>query len=283
MCTCSLAVSIGAVFLLPMSMLGTEVLHLYPDNYYLKWFNWSLSKIKFNIDLFAFFYFSVNSLWSYVFLLSNVSLFFLLPFAYFFIESQGFSFQQQRPKPFLSRVYETICVCSLVFIIMITLAHVFYSLFLPTTLSATFSIFNLSDLSIPLIYSFGSLVGVFLLLISVPLGFATMFDQSSKFLFNNEKDVRPTSLDAIDNSTNDDYRTRAKSNESPLMRPNSTKNGGPFGDYMRLRTTSSTLPTMLQTSTTGQFALKKVSRIKRLINASIYPIWILVLLLLTVG
>lgn len=71
-CTCSLAVSIGAVILLPFSVLGSEILHSYPDNYYLKWLNWSF----------------INSLWNHVFLLSNISLFFLLPFSYFFLESQ---------------------------------------------------------------------------------------------------------------------------------------------------------------------------------------------------
>lgn len=269
MCTCSLAVSIGAVFLLPISVLGTEVLHAYPDNFYLKWFNWSL----------------INSLWSYVFLLSNISLFFLLPFAYFFIESQGFGFSfQQRPKPFLSRVYETICVCILMIVIVVCLAHVFYSLFLSEKLSVNFSIFNLSGLSIPLVYSFGSLVGVFLLLLSAPLGFATMFDDSSKMLFNNNKDSKSidssssSTTSANDSTTQDqlDYRVRLRSNpESPLTRPGN----GPFGDYRRLRT-STTMPSMLM-PTVQQTT--KISRIRRVINASAYPLVILALLLLTVS
>lgn len=175
MCTCSLAVSLGAVVLLPFSVLGSEVLHSYPDNFYLKWLNWSF----------------INSLWNYVFLLSNVSLFFLLPFAYFFIESQGFSFQQ-RPKPLLSRVYETICVCALVIVILVGLAHVFYSLVLSEKLSVSFSIFNLPGLSIPLVYSFVSLIGVFLLLLSTPLGFGE-HEHSDISITDFSQDVRPIS------------------------------------------------------------------------------------------
>ncbi|KAK6058520.1 hypothetical protein COOONC_03908, partial [Cooperia oncophora] len=75
MCSASLAVSIGSIALLPFSVVSAELLQRYPDNYYLQWMSWSL----------------INSLWNYVFALSNLSLFVLLPFSYFFIESQGFS------------------------------------------------------------------------------------------------------------------------------------------------------------------------------------------------
>ncbi|OZC05815.1 hypothetical protein X798_07210, partial [Onchocerca flexuosa] len=74
MCTWSLAVSMGAATLLPFSVIGSEIIQAYPDNYYFQWLNWPL----------------IHSLWNYIFALSNLSLFILLPFAYFFIESQGF-------------------------------------------------------------------------------------------------------------------------------------------------------------------------------------------------
>lgn len=112
MCSCALAVAMGAVTLLPFSVLGSEVLHAYPDNYYLKWLNWSL----------------INSLWNYVFALSNVSLFCLLPFAYFFIESQGF--RGIQTKPILARVYETVFVCALFIVLLLGIVDVFYSLVL---------------------------------------------------------------------------------------------------------------------------------------------------------
>lgn len=42
LCTFSLAVSIGAVLLLPLSIIANEVLILYPNSYYVKWLNLSL-------------------------------------------------------------------------------------------------------------------------------------------------------------------------------------------------------------------------------------------------
>uniref|UniRef100_A0AC34PZQ1 Uncharacterized protein n=1 Tax=Panagrolaimus sp. JU765 TaxID=591449 RepID=A0AC34PZQ1_9BILA len=93
-CSCSLATSIGAVTLLPFSIIGSEVLQLYPDNYYLKWLNWSL----------------INSMWTYIFALSNLALFFLLPFSYFFLESQGLGFSKTIPtrhKTLKSRIIES--------------------------------------------------------------------------------------------------------------------------------------------------------------------------------
>lgn len=112
MCCCSLATALGAVTLLPFSVLGSEVLHAYPENYYLKWLNWSL----------------ITSLWNYVFALSSVSMFCLLPFAYFFIESQGF--RGIQAKPILARAYETVCVCALVIVLLLGIVDVFYSLML---------------------------------------------------------------------------------------------------------------------------------------------------------
>lgn len=42
LCTFSLAVSIGAVLLLPISIVSNEILILYPNSYYIKWLNSSL-------------------------------------------------------------------------------------------------------------------------------------------------------------------------------------------------------------------------------------------------
>lgn len=42
LCTFSMAVAIGAVLLLPLSIASNEVLLLYPHSYYVKWLNSSL-------------------------------------------------------------------------------------------------------------------------------------------------------------------------------------------------------------------------------------------------
>lgn len=41
-CSFSLAVSIGAALLLPISTISNEVRHAYPDSWYIKWLNGSL-------------------------------------------------------------------------------------------------------------------------------------------------------------------------------------------------------------------------------------------------
>lgn len=57
--------------------------------------------------------------WEYTFVLSNISLFGLLPFSYFFTESEGFSGQRRGLMP---RVYETITVLFLVALLVFGLA-----------------------------------------------------------------------------------------------------------------------------------------------------------------
>ena len=85
--------SLGAVLLLPMTILSNEILVCYPGSYYVKWLNVSLIQGKLymaplcSIDLL----FSDVGLWNHVFLGSNACLFILIPFAYFFSEAEGFS------------------------------------------------------------------------------------------------------------------------------------------------------------------------------------------------
>lgn len=74
MCCFSLAVSAGSALLLPISSISNEVLHRYPDSWYIKWLNSSL----------------IHGIWNLIFALSNASLLIFLPFAYLFCESEGF-------------------------------------------------------------------------------------------------------------------------------------------------------------------------------------------------
>ncbi|CAG2120792.1 unnamed protein product, partial [Medioppia subpectinata] len=104
MCTFSLAVSIGTALLLPFSIVTNEVIILYPDSYYIQWLNDSL----------------IHSLWSYVFVFSNISLFILLPFAYFFTESEGFSGSR---KGIMNRVYETFILLALLSVLVLGIMY----------------------------------------------------------------------------------------------------------------------------------------------------------------
>lgn len=125
LCTFSLAVSIGAVLLLPISIVSNEVLIIYPNSYYIKWLNSSLIHGK---TLFGFCrsncivrYYIFLGLWNYVFLFSNLSLFVLLPFAYLFTESEGFFGHR---KGLMSRVYETFIVLFLLAMVVLGLTYV---------------------------------------------------------------------------------------------------------------------------------------------------------------
>lgn len=63
-----------------------QVLHRYPASWYMKWLNSSL----------------INGIWNLIFVLSNVSLFVFLPFAYLFCESEGLPFfGNKRVRKFL--------------------------------------------------------------------------------------------------------------------------------------------------------------------------------------
>ncbi|XP_049271769.1 protein Lilipod isoform X2 [Rhipicephalus sanguineus] len=95
MCSFSLAVSLGAALLLPVSIISNEVLLLYPSSFYMQWLNSSL----------------IHGLWNEIFLFSNISIFILLPFAYLFTESEGLPGSR---KGLISRLYETFLVFTLV-------------------------------------------------------------------------------------------------------------------------------------------------------------------------
>lgn len=107
LCTFTLAVAVGAVLLLPFSIISNEVLLSFPHNYYIQWLNGSLvhggctgwlqdapRAVGQGLppqELTPFLSSSSPGLWNLVFLFSNLSLVFLMPFAYFFTESEGFA------------------------------------------------------------------------------------------------------------------------------------------------------------------------------------------------
>ncbi|GAB6018686.1 hypothetical protein CHUAL_000362 [Chamberlinius hualienensis] len=108
-CTFSFAVSVGAVFLLPFSIMSNEILLLYPNSYYVKWINSSL----------------IQGLWNLVFLFSNLCLFVLLPFAYLFSESEGFPGSTKGLK---ARAYETLVMLILVSLLVLGMTYILSAL-----------------------------------------------------------------------------------------------------------------------------------------------------------
>jgi len=149
MCAFTLAISIAAFLLLPVSITTNEFTCI--DDTRTKW---SI----------------LNGMWSYVFLFSNLSLFVLLPFAYFFTESEGFSGSR---RGMLSRLRETCVLLIIMSIIVLGLTY--------TTCCLMFGIgcYVSSILTIwqylPFLYSCISFIGALLLLLCTPLGISHLF------------------------------------------------------------------------------------------------------------
>ena len=152
-CTFALTVSVSAALLLPISILSNEVLLHYPSSYYVKWLNSSL----------------ISGLWNHVFLFSNVSIFILLPFAYFFSEAEGLGGQQGL----MGRVYEAFIVQILLAVTILGMALVAYAS-LDKSQSAVALLLDFWNY-LPFLYSCVSFLGVVLLLLCTPLGFARLF------------------------------------------------------------------------------------------------------------
>ncbi|XP_036387978.1 limb region 1 homolog-like protein [Megalops cyprinoides] len=171
LCTFTLSVSVGAVLLLPFSILSNEVLLSFPHSYYMQWLNGSL----------------IHGLWNLVFLLSNLSLVFLLPFAYFFTESEGFVGSK---KGVMGRVYETAVV--LLLLTMLVLGIVWVASALLNHSSAMESLYDLWEYYLPYLYSGISLFGVLLLLLCTPFGLSRMFSVTGNLL------VKPRLLEDVD-------------------------------------------------------------------------------------
>jgi len=153
-CIFSLAVSAGSVLLLPISSISNEVLHRYPKSWYIKWLNASL----------------IYGIWNLIFVLSNLSLFILLPFAYLFCESEGFFGYK---KGLIARAKETMLTLLLLSLIILGMMYIMAAL-LDWDQDSLERIVNLYSY-LPMLYSWMSFLGVLLLLLCTPLGFARLF------------------------------------------------------------------------------------------------------------
>lgn len=162
LCTFTLAVSAGAVLLLPFSIVSNEVLLLHPHSYYVKWLNSSL----------------IHGLWNYVFLCSNLALFFMMPFAYFFTESEGFSGSKNG---IFARIKETAVMLAILAVSVLGLSCVFILLF-DGGLQGNETLSDFWNSYLPYLYSCISLLGVLLLLLCTPVGFAAIFTSMTSWV-----------------------------------------------------------------------------------------------------
>ncbi|XP_029521047.1 limb region 1 homolog-like protein isoform X2 [Oncorhynchus nerka] len=170
LCTFTLSVAVCAVLLLPISILSNEVLLTFPHSYYMQWLNGSL----------------IHGLWNLVFLFSNLSLVFLMPFAYFFTESEGFV---GCKKGVMARVYETAVVLLLLTLLVLGMLWVGVALLNNT---ARESLYDVWECYLPYLYSAISLFGVLLLLLCTPFGLSRMFSVTGSLL------VKPGLLENVE-------------------------------------------------------------------------------------
>ncbi|XP_026224526.1 limb region 1 homolog-like protein [Anabas testudineus] len=173
MCTFTLSVAVCAVLLLPISILSNEVLLTFPQSYYMQWLNGSL----------------IHGLWNLVFLFSNLSLVFLMPFAYFFTESEGFAGSK---KGVMARVYEAVVLLLLLALLVLGIVWVASALLHDNI--ARKSLYDLWEYYLPYLYSGISLFGVLLFLLCTPFGLSRMFSVTGSLL------VKPRLLEDVEDT-----------------------------------------------------------------------------------
>jgi len=155
-CAFSLAVSAGSVLLLPISSISNEILHHYPDSWYIKWLNASL----------------IHGIWNMIFVLSNASLFLGLPFAYLFCESEGLPFFGNK-RGLIARAKETVVTLVLLSFVIMGMMYILAAL-IDWDRDSYDKLINVYSY-LPFLYSCVSFMGVIMLLICTPLGFARLF------------------------------------------------------------------------------------------------------------
>ncbi|XP_077339465.1 protein LMBR1L [Lithobates pipiens] len=244
MCTFTLAVSVGAVLLLPFSIISNEVLLSLPHNYYIQWLNGSL----------------IHGLWNLVFLFSNLSLVFLMPFAYLFMEAEGFAGSK---KGVMSRVYETSVVLLLLTLLVFGIVWV-ASAIIDDDSSGRESLYDLWEYYLPYLYSGISLFGVLLLLLCTPLGLSRMFSVTGKLL------VKPRLLENLE-----EQMSCTAFEEAAILRKISTK----ASCWLNLNMEA--LQTRLLTIKSKRIALEKRRKASPWQRNLVYPLAMLLLLALT--
>ncbi|GAB5568968.1 limb region 1 protein homolog isoform X1 [Prionailurus iriomotensis] len=170
--TFTLAVSAGAVLLLPFSIISNEILLAFPHNYYIQWLNGSL----------------IHGLWNLASLFSNLCLFVLMPFAFFFLESEGFA---GLKKGIRARILETLVMLILLALLILGIVWVASAL-IDNDAASMESLYDLWEFYLPYLYSCISLMGCLLLLLCTPVGLSRMFTVMGQLL------VKPTILEDLD-------------------------------------------------------------------------------------
>ncbi|XP_034997825.1 limb region 1 protein homolog isoform X2 [Hippoglossus stenolepis] len=129
-----------------------------------------------------------SRLWNLVSLFSNLCLFVLMPFAYFFLESEGFAGSK---KGIRGRILETFVMLFLLALLILGIVWVASAL-IDNDAASMESLYDLWEFYLPYLYSCISLMGGLLLLMCTPVGLSRMFTVMGQLL------VKPTILEDLD-------------------------------------------------------------------------------------
>jgi len=199
-CSFSLAVSVGAALLLPISTISNEVLHHYPSSWYIKWLNSSL----------------IHGIWNLIFTLTNVALFLCLPFAYLFCESEGFSGTR---RGLINRAKETFVTLLLMSVVVLGIMYILAAV-IDMDQATIEQLFNVYSYYLPFLYSCVSFLGVLLLLVCTPLGFVRLFTLVSDLV------TRPQFMRDL----NEDYNVALMEEAALIKKVEAEKLGGRLMD-----------------------------------------------------
>ncbi|XP_078199477.1 limb region 1 protein homolog isoform X5 [Callithrix jacchus] len=127
-------------------------------------------------------------LWNLASLFSNLCLFVLMPFAFFFLESEGFA---GLKKGIRARILETLVMLLLLALLILGIVWVASAL-IDNDAASMESLYDLWEFYLPYLYSCISLMGCLLLLLCTPVGLSRMFTVMGQLL------VKPTILEDLD-------------------------------------------------------------------------------------
>ncbi|XP_074724775.1 limb region 1 protein homolog isoform X2 [Strix uralensis] len=128
-----------------------------------------------------------HCLWNLASLFSNLCLFVLMPFAFFFLESEGFA----GLKGIRARILETLVMLILLALLILGIVWVASAL-IDNDAASMESLYDLWEYYLPYLYSCISLMGCLLLLLCTPVGLSRMFTVMGQLL------VKPSILEDLD-------------------------------------------------------------------------------------
>lgn len=155
--SCTFGVSIGfcCLSLLPLSVLSNEIkVFCSQDVCPYWWFEWLTADL-------------ILEGWSRVSLLTSIFLLIIMPFTFFLIEADGFSWGP--PKGIRARLYETVITCLLLLVLVVFFLFVILGLFGRKDIWSSWGIYPVFEVA-PLIRTAISFTAILVLLLGLPLG-----------------------------------------------------------------------------------------------------------------